>query len=288
HLLEALWTYQALDVPEPKLLGVLLRANDYRVRAAATRVLGMWHARLTNPLELLALRVADEHPQVRLEAVRALGRIPSARAAEIALVALDRPMDKYVDYGLWLTCRELEPQWMPALQQGKFDYGGNPRRLLFALQASGDKAALPSLVKLVKDGKVSADAEEGVLTLIGTLGGPKELALLLDRAADEKAPGKLRMALLLSLEQVAKERGVKPEGTLDGVAPLLKESNEPRRAAALRLAGAWKLEEYRADLNEVAEAVDVSYPLRRAALDGLVSLGGKDSERVFKALAFSR
>src|SRR5262249_32571624 len=147
HLLEALWTYQALDMVEPKLLGVLLRASDYRVRAAATRVLGMWHARLTNPLELLSLRVADEHPQVRLEAVRALGRVPSARAAEIALVGLDRPTDKYVDYGLWLTCRELEPQWMPALQQGKFDYGGNPRRLLFALQASGDKAALPSLVK---------------------------------------------------------------------------------------------------------------------------------------------
>ena len=60
----------------------------------------------------------------------------------MALEALDRPMDKYLDYALWLTMRELEPEWMPALQQGKFNYGGNPRRLLFALQAAGTKDAL--------------------------------------------------------------------------------------------------------------------------------------------------
>jgi putative heme-binding domain-containing protein len=283
HLLEALWTYQALDVPEPKLLDVLLRASDYRVRAAATRVLGMWHAKLTNPLELLALLVADEHPQVRLEAVRALGRIPSARAAEIALVALDRPTDKFLEHGLWLTCRELEPKWMPALQDGKFDYGGNTRRLLFALQASGDKAVLPSLVKLVKDGKVSAEGEEAVLTLIGTLGGPKELTLLFDRAALDKAPVKQRIALLQTLEAAAKERGVKPEGKLDGLEPLTKDENVSLRAAALRLAGAWKL-----DVQPVLSGLlsDPKTPdlLRRAAIDGLLSLGNKGSETMFMQL----
>ena len=66
-------------------------------------------------------------------------------------------------------------------------------------QASGDKAALPSLVKLVKDGKVSADGEEGVYALIGTLGGPKELTLLLDRAVAKKTPPQLSLALLLAL-----------------------------------------------------------------------------------------
>jgi putative heme-binding domain-containing protein len=288
HLLEALWTYQALDVPEPKLLGLMLRANDYRVRAAATRVLGQWHARLTNPLELLALRVADEHPQVRLEAVRALGRIPSARAAEIALVALDRPIDKFLDYGLWLTCRELEPQWMPALQQGKFDVVGNPRRLLFALQASGNKMALPSLVNLVKSGKVSVEGEEGVLTLIATLGGPKELALLLDRAVSVGAPAKLRVALLQALAQAAKERGVKPDSELVRVAPLLKSDNDSLRAATARLIGTWKLEAYRPDLLATAKGAKTNDALRQAALDGLVSLGGQESKAAFDELAASK
>ena len=51
HLrLEALWTYQCLDVVEPQLLGELLRSKDHRVRAAATRVLAQWRARVCKRL----------------------------------------------------------------------------------------------------------------------------------------------------------------------------------------------------------------------------------------------
>jgi HEAT repeat protein len=98
--LEALWTYQALDVAEPALLAELLDAADPRVRAAATRVVPDWAARLSDPLRLLAARVGDDHPRVRLEAVRALARIPEVRSVEIALRALDRPTDRFLDYAL--------------------------------------------------------------------------------------------------------------------------------------------------------------------------------------------
>src|SRR5206468_874125 len=147
--LEALWVYQSLDVVEPRLLGGLLTATDHRVRAAATRVAGAWADRLAHPLEAIAPRIADEHPQVRLEAVRALARVPSPSAAETALIVLDRSIDKPLDYALWLTLRELEPQWMPAFQAGRFNYGGKTNRLLFALQAVGTKNVLPTLVDLV-------------------------------------------------------------------------------------------------------------------------------------------
>jgi hypothetical protein len=151
-LLEALWTYQSLDVVEPNLLHTLLRDPDYRIRAAATRVLDAWQNRIPERMEWLAACVADDHPQVRLEAVRALGKAPGVRAAELALVALDRPVDQYLDYALWLTLRELEPQWMPALQQGRFDYGGNPRRLIFALQAAESRQGIGPLLDLVRSG----------------------------------------------------------------------------------------------------------------------------------------
>src|SRR4051812_6579377 len=49
HGLEALWTYQSLDEVEPELLAALLRSKDARVRAAATRVAGLWQARLADP-----------------------------------------------------------------------------------------------------------------------------------------------------------------------------------------------------------------------------------------------
>jgi putative heme-binding domain-containing protein len=275
-LLEALWTYQALDIVEPKLLAEMLNANDYRVRAAAVRVASAWASRLPNPLELLAPRVRDDEAQVRLEAVRALAQVPNAHSAELALEALDHPMDKWLDYALWLTVRELQPEWEPALQQGKFNYGGNPRRLLFALQAAGTKDALAPLVKLVKEGKTPPDQEEGVLTLIATLGGPKELALVLDRAADGKAPAAERANLLAALTRATEERHVGPDGDRGRILPLLKGDDDSLRAAAARLAGDWGLSDAGGQLGEYAGGANTSDALRQAAVDGLAALKNGD------------
>ena len=77
HRLEALWTYQAVDVAEPGLLAALLAFEDARVRAAATRVVPFWKTRLAEPRSLLAERVIDANPRVRLEAVRGLALIPA-------------------------------------------------------------------------------------------------------------------------------------------------------------------------------------------------------------------
>jgi putative heme-binding domain-containing protein len=284
-LLEALWTYQSLDVVEPKLLATLLSANDYRVRAAATRVVSAWHGRLSNPHELLAARVADEHPQVRLEAVRALGQIPSARSAELAFVAMDRPLDKYLDYGLWLTLRELEAQWMPALQQGRFDFGSNTRRLLFALQAVDSKGVVGPLMELIKAGKVPSDGEESVLSLLASLGNAQELGQLLDRALAEGTTAKRQVLLLNALEQATRQRGEKPNGDLGRLVTLLKSDNESVRAAASRAAGVWSVEAARPQLLEFARDAKTGDALRQAAIDGLAALGGKASLDALDELA---
>ena len=205
--LEALWAYQTLDKVEPKLLATLLQAKDHHARAAAVRVLSHWHDRLPNPLELLAVRIADDHPQVRLEAVRALGQIPTARSAEIALRALERPVDRWLDYALWLTLRDLTPHWLPALEKGEFAAGDNPRTLLFALQSVGSREALKPLVALLQAGKVTPEREEGVLGLLAALGGPAELSLIFDRAlATEGNTTRRQGNLLQLLDQAARQR----------------------------------------------------------------------------------
>jgi putative heme-binding domain-containing protein len=282
-LLEALWTYQSLDVVEPKLLKDLLRAADYRVRAAAVRVVSAWHDRLPGVLDLLAPRVADDHPQVRLEAVRALAQVPSLKAAELALTALDRPMDRYLDYALWLTVRDLEPQWIPALQAGRFDFGGDTRRLLFALQAADSRAILQPLAGLVRSGEAGA-AEESLLVLLATLGGPQELTLLLDRATDAARPAAQRVHLLEAMEQ-ATRRNVRPSGDVARIALLLKEDNEDLRIAVARLAGLWRVEAVRPQLLAYARDDRTSAALRRAALDGLTALGGKKSVEALSQIA---
>jgi putative heme-binding domain-containing protein len=283
--LEALWCFQAFDVVEPKLLQTLLNANDYRVRAAAVRVAGAWSDRLPHQLELLAPRVNDDHPQVRLEAVRALSTIPNVRSAELALEALDRPTDKFLDYALWLTVRELESEWLPALREGKLNYGGNPRRLVFVLQASGAKDVVGPLVKLIKDGKAPVESEESVLSLLATLGGPAELGLVMDKALDDATPLARRAALLTALEQAARQRGIRPAGDTAHVAALLKHDDDALRAAAARAAGAWGIEDARPLLLDLARGDKTADAVRRAALDGLAALGGKESKAALDEMA---
>jgi putative heme-binding domain-containing protein len=285
HLLEALWTYQSLDVVEPKLLAALTQAHDPQARTAATRVISYWHDRLPNPLELLAARVADDHPRVRLEAVRALAQLKSARAAEVAMQALDRPVDKFLDYAIWLTARELQPYWLPALQQGQVNFGGNARRMVFALEAVGSSRAVKTLLDLVRAGKVPADREESVLTLIGALGGPPELAVVFDIAGKQSTPAARRVSLLDALARAARQRGSRPAGSLDPLARFITSPEESVAAAAARLAGLWRLESLRGKLRDCAFAVKTGDTFRRAAVEALARLGGPASRDALDQLA---
>jgi putative heme-binding domain-containing protein len=285
-LLEALWTYQSLDVVEPKLLATLLGAKDHHVRAAAARVAGYWHDRLTNPLELLAARVNDEHPQVRLEAVRALAKVSGPRAVEAATQALDRPMDRWLDYSLWLTVRELEPSWLPALQEGRLTFGGNVRHLLFALQAADSRSTLPSVVGLIRSGKLGKDQEESILTLLAGIGGPPELELVLARILDgDAAAAGQRANLLAALEQATRQRNVRPAGDLARIGKLFAVDNEPVRTGALRLAGLWQVQALRPKLLDLAKDARTAEAVRRAAVEGLAGLGGPASKEALTQLS---
>ena len=110
-----------------------------------------------------------------MEAVRALSQVGGKRAAEIALGALDRPLDTNLDYSLWLTLRELESAWLPALTAGTFDFGG-VSRLSFALQAVGSNKVIQPLVNLLKGGKLTKANEDAALVLLAGVGDPNELA----------------------------------------------------------------------------------------------------------------
>src|SRR5204863_6177517 len=116
--LQALWLCEAIHVVDPSLLRQVLAADDGRIRAAAVRVLGEWADRLPEGQRWLAERVADDHPRVRLEAVRALAGFPSVPSADTALRVLDKPMDRFLDYALWLTVNELADPLLAAVEAG--------------------------------------------------------------------------------------------------------------------------------------------------------------------------
>jgi glucose/arabinose dehydrogenase len=107
-LLEALWLHQSHNVVNESLLKTMLRSPDFHARAAATRVLCYWRDRVQDPIGLLKAQAKDEHPRVRLEAVRACSFFTTPQAAEVALDVLNHPMDKYLQYTLDETMNTLD------------------------------------------------------------------------------------------------------------------------------------------------------------------------------------
>ncbi len=133
HLLEALWVFQHHDVVESSLLKTLLDAKEFRARAAAVRVLQHWFDRVDGAMDLLAARVQDAEPRVRLEAVRAASFVPTAQAAEVALESLRHPTDYYLQYALDSTITTLAKAWKPALTAGRPLAADNPAGLTYLL-----------------------------------------------------------------------------------------------------------------------------------------------------------
>jgi putative heme-binding domain-containing protein len=278
-LLEALWMYQALDVVEPKLLVRLLNANDAHIRAAATRVVSYWHSRLKEPLNLLAQRLEDAHPRVRLEAIRALAEIPAARSAELVLGALDKPMDNFLDYGIWLSINDLANSWIAAVKEGKWQPADHEKQLEFALKAIEPAKASEVLGTALEARPIARDGSGPWIELIGTAGDSTLLRRLFDQILnggfDETASVRALKAL-----NVAAQRGVRPTGSLEEIGRLLptdatSSTKSEMTREVLRLIGSWKVEGFVPRLVAFAEATTGSSGLRQAAFDALREIGGK-------------
>jgi putative heme-binding domain-containing protein len=286
HLLEALWAYQSIDVVEPELLGRLLSADDPRIRSAATRVLGYWADRVKGADKLLAIQARDANPRVRLEAVLAANRIPSASAAEAALAALDRTTDPLLDFALRRTAILLRPYWYPSFQSGKPVFGGNSKHLAFALEAIRAPDAVPALAALYRSAKVPAENHAGVLQVLANLGDVSAQTLAWDVVQDGKQMSVVeRIGILAALERAARSRKVKPIASLAQVRAMLGDPHPEVAAAALRLAGAWKLAALRADFCQFAGGKLGDAPERQAAVAALVDLGGQASVQDLVAIA---
>jgi len=277
--LEALWVYQCVNQVESKLLNDLLQSDDHRVRAAAMRVASQWSDRLGNSIQLMRDGVADKHPRVRLEAVRALSRMQTVDTARFALYALDQPMDRFLDFALWQAMRDLEPYWLPAVRDGREDFAGNIEHLTFALQSVDSPTIVEPLLKLVEENRIADDRVDKVLTLIATLGGADQLAKVFNMvsAADSDLPSASKASLLEALVATTLQRKTVPAGDLGGLPELLEVEDQRLRRAALRAVGVWKREALRDHLSKVALDGSLERKLRDAAIEGVTSLGGEKS-----------
>src|SRR5213592_3241461 len=158
-------------------------------------------AELSNYRRLAALEklVRDDSPMVRLEALRALAKIPSAKSAELALTVLDEPMDPFLDYALWLTINDLADPWIAAVKSGEWKIAGHEKQLEFGLKAIEPAKASTVLGDLLRARPLDRAGSGTTIELIGQAGGPKELQQLFEQVLkdgfDESASARALAAL---------------------------------------------------------------------------------------------
>jgi putative heme-binding domain-containing protein len=120
---EALWILQSHHALDERLLCEVLKAKTPAARAAATHLVADEREYLPAALDLLVEQVSDEHPRVRLEAVRGLSFFNSMDAVNASLKVLNMPMDSWLTYTLEHTLVALEPQWSAAYAAGTLSAG---------------------------------------------------------------------------------------------------------------------------------------------------------------------
>ncbi len=191
-------------------------------------------------LELLRQLVQDDAPRVRVEALRALAKIPTAESAAVALDVLEKPMDPTLEYALWLTINDLAEPWIGAVESGAWPVKGHERQLEFALRALRPEQASRLLSTTLGETPLPRDGSGPWIDVIGAAGGPKELRRLCDQARQGGFNAAATARALAALREAARLRNVRPTGDLAEVGIFLHDPDPAVRLEAVRLAGRWK------------------------------------------------
>ncbi|MBI2947725.1 MAG: c-type cytochrome [Verrucomicrobia bacterium] len=225
--------------------------------------------------------VADEYPRVRLQAVVSCSYVLKSEAMEIAAVAADFPTDKFLTYALNQVVFALKPHWLPAFKTGQLNFDNKPGRLSLLVRADATADTLQAVRELLRSSRLDSASRETFLRILIDTGSPDDLATTL-KLSDTA----LQARLLPALASAARVRKLRPAGDLAlALRPLLESADARLRSEALKLAGVWKLESFRATAETLAFDVRSETAVRRAAIETLASFGGEASQRALSRLA---
>jgi hypothetical protein len=195
-------------------------------------------------LASLAKLVADPHPRVRVEAVRALAKIPTAQSAALVLSAVDGiGSDPFLDYAVWLSINDLAQPFLAALESGAWvpDSPAKQKQLEFAMKALDPQLASASVTKILASKPITKDGAGPWIELIGAAGGAAEVNQLWEQATSGHfSSDAAQVRALNALTQAARLRNLKPAGDGSRSTKFFYYATFPTRVAALELMGAWK------------------------------------------------
>jgi putative heme-binding domain-containing protein len=279
-LLESTWAREGLNRFSPKLWRELYASPDYRVRAAALRILTHRWKELPDAMEFLKKGITDENAQVRLWAMAVLHDMRQPQAFELALKALDMDMDESLDFLLELTAREQAAIWLPLALKGDLKLNGNPKHLVYAMKATGRSDALKPLLASLKADKLADDDAAAVMSMAGDAADAAQAKQIADLVNDPALETKV-VGLMDALVKAATARAIVPEGAEAIVNAWLASPRAEIVHRATILAGAWKVESARETLQNILMNANTLPPVRDGAVQGLARLGGTKSRDFF-------
>ncbi|WP_417748052.1 PVC-type heme-binding CxxCH protein [Rosistilla oblonga] len=288
---EAMWVRECLDRPDAELLQTLAGCDNEHFRAAAVRYIGLRREELPDALSWLKKAVADPNPQVRLEAVGALGEIGTAEAAAIALSALDQPLDENIDFALWSALRKSQSQWIEAIAAGSFDTQQKPERLEFAIRAAATPAVVAPIVAAIRSGGIDAARSTALLSALASAADAASLNDLLQIILDpqRKFSDADRAALIAAVVRQKETRNVMPSqgpALLKAFAETASlESDSPGEQALLKAIGLWKAAELQPIVLAAIQRAQASDSLPAVALATLGQLASEASLNKLTAIA---
>ncbi len=255
---------------------------------------------------------ADPNPRVRLEAMRALSRIPTSESAALVLEAalnspgesgavkttraeekggqFDKPAfsdtkDPYYGYAAWLSINDLAKPWTDAIASGtwKADTAERAKQLEWGLKAIDPALAGATLSRLVTENKVPLDGTGPWIELLGQAGGPKEIDRLWTRVQEKKIEETTTPRILAALTEAALLRNIRPAQPTDKLADYLNSGHDQTIRTATRLAGAWKMESAVPRLVALTAGQDDT--ARNFAFEALRGIGSEPARAALRQLA---
>lgn len=191
HLVEALWVSWGLNRVNENILHQVLKAKDYRARAAGVRVLRYSGHQIATQPELLMQAAGDEHGRVRLEALVAASWLDKEVGLPIVHEAGKKPMDEWIVHAYETALAHLEGK---SVQQKKeegiqTDLKGAERQLFIkgkdiyaregfcatCHQPDGNGLSASGFPPLARTPWVEGDEERLIKIVLKGLQGPMEI-----------------------------------------------------------------------------------------------------------------
>jgi putative heme-binding domain-containing protein len=215
----------------------------------------------------------NPNPRVRLAAINLFRQVDldkDQHSKSLKQIAgyIDHPMDRFLDFALWKTLREMSHAWLAELEAGINPFE-KPSHLIYALNCVPADKAAPA-IRAVLEKKLVPESELPKFTeLLYARGNVNDLAAEIDKtdwAAEKPAAIVKRLELM---QKVATKAPTAPKNAAKLV-PLVKHDDPAVRAAAYRLVGQWRGSDVFETLRDSVADAKAPLELRLAAANGLI------------------